>query len=469
MKKYLPVIAILALSIVTHFAFFGYPNETVFDEVHFGKFISGYFTHEYFFDIHPPLGKLLISGAGYITGFKPGFSFAEIGAQFPDNAYMWLRFLPSLVGTLFPIVIYFLALRLGFSKLASFSAGIFMALENSFIVQSRLILLDAFLLLFGFAALYAYLTWRAGKSKWYLLAAGVLAGMAVSIKWTGVSFLGIIGVMELYHLWEDRNGTALKRLHAVILCLVLAPALVYLSTFVIHLKLLTRTGPGDAFMTSSFRKTLSGSAESNDPVIKPLGLPGKIIELNLQMYKSNATLTATHPYSSKWYTWPFMQRPIYYWHKDVTPVPPTTSWLSQPKFDARIYFLGNPILWLSSTLAMIYLMLDIAGNIRDRKKTDFLPKLIVAGYIVNMLPFVGIARPMFQYHYMIGYVFAFLALIYFIDKTDYNKLRYLNKKKIFAVFMVLSMAAFIFFAPLTYGLPLSAETYNIRTWLPTWK
>src|SRR3989339_678217 len=112
------ILIIILSSMLTHFFFFGHPNETVFDEVHFGKFISGYFTHEYFFDIHPPLGKLLISGMGYITDFKPGFSFAEIGQQFPDRHYLWLRLLPTLAGTLLPIVIFYLILQLGMSRLA---------------------------------------------------------------------------------------------------------------------------------------------------------------------------------------------------------------------------------------------------------------------------------------------------------------------------------------------------------------
>ena len=79
------IITILAISLIIHFAFFGYPNETVFDEVHFGKFISGYYTGNYYFDIHPPLGKLMIAGFAKLFDFKPEFSFAEIGQKFPDN------------------------------------------------------------------------------------------------------------------------------------------------------------------------------------------------------------------------------------------------------------------------------------------------------------------------------------------------------------------------------------------------
>src|SRR3989344_8292071 len=122
MGDYKKILIILILSVVVHFAFFGYPKETVFDEVHFGKFISGYMTGEYFFDIHPPLGKLIIAGMGYLGGFAPGFSFMNIGEKFPDDLYMWLRFLPALAGAILPLVIYFLVRGLGFSKIASFSA-----------------------------------------------------------------------------------------------------------------------------------------------------------------------------------------------------------------------------------------------------------------------------------------------------------------------------------------------------------
>ncbi|MFN7088533.1 MAG: phospholipid carrier-dependent glycosyltransferase [Candidatus Paceibacteria bacterium] len=53
--------AVLSLGLITRFLFIWNPPEVVFDEVHFGKFLYAYFTGEYYFDIHPPLGKLILA------------------------------------------------------------------------------------------------------------------------------------------------------------------------------------------------------------------------------------------------------------------------------------------------------------------------------------------------------------------------------------------------------------------------
>lgn len=65
-----------------------------FDEVHFGKFASYYLSRTFFFDVHPPLGKLifaligmftnvsflLINGLlGYSNNFNGSFLFTTIG------------------------------------------------------------------------------------------------------------------------------------------------------------------------------------------------------------------------------------------------------------------------------------------------------------------------------------------------------------------------------------------------------
>ena len=148
---------VLALGVITHTLWFGNPPSAVFDEVHFGKFVSAYFTHEYYFDIHPPLGKLIIAGWGNIWGFNPGFSFANIGEAYPDKLYLALRFLPSLAGALLPLVVFGIAIELGIGIYAATLAGSLVAFDNALLAQSRLILLDPFLLFFVPSHRFLYL------------------------------------------------------------------------------------------------------------------------------------------------------------------------------------------------------------------------------------------------------------------------------------------------------------------------
>ena len=479
-------------SLLTHFLFFGHPNETVFDEVHFGKFISGYFTHEYFFDIHPPLGKLLISGVGYLAGFKPGFSFTEIGQKFPDNIYLWLRLLPTLAGVLLPLIIFFLVLRLGLSRIAAFTAAMLVIFENAILVQSRFILLDSFLLLFGFSALLAYFKYIQENKVTYLFLSGAFAVLSLSVKWTGATFLVLLIILEIIRLVKEKNGLFLLR---NLMALIIIPFIIYFSIFAIHLGLLTKSGPGDAFMSLGFQKTLAGSTV-NAEGYKPLGLMTKFVELNLKMYGANTNLTAGHPYSSKWYSWPFMARPIYYWHENS---PGTASQ------ESRIYLLGNPIIWWASTAAIIYSLFALARGIIQRKPENEAPRaslqyyplstshpdlpagrnpapenpdssikgtvfwgvdktlaFLGGAYIFNLLPFIGITRAMFLYHYMIGLIFAIVAFVCLMDEER-------SKNKIFVVLLIASFVAFLFFSPLTYGLPMTNSAYHLRVWFPSWQ
>src|SRR3990170_8088900 len=122
MKKYLPLIIILVLAFLTRFAFLSSPAEVVFDEVHFGKFVASYFNHQYYFDIHPPLGKLLIAEFAKITGLNLNFDFSRIGETFDAYQLFILRFMPAFFGALFVILIYLIARALGLSKKAGFLA-----------------------------------------------------------------------------------------------------------------------------------------------------------------------------------------------------------------------------------------------------------------------------------------------------------------------------------------------------------
>ena len=59
-------------------------------------------------------------------------------------------------------------------------------------------------------------------------------------------------------------------------------------------------------------------------------------------------------------------------------------------------------------------------------------------------------------------MFAILILVYLIEKQE-------HAKKIFIGLAIASAVAFIYFAPLTYGLPLSPKAYEARVWLRGWK
>src|SRR3989339_1722896 len=119
-KKFLFIILILVGSLILHFWNLNQPHEIVFDELYFGSFVNNYFTNTQYFDIHPPLGKLLIAGTVRLTGFTgTDFDFKSIGEDYQDVPIYWFRFLPALVGSFLPLIIFLFVLSLGGSLLAA--------------------------------------------------------------------------------------------------------------------------------------------------------------------------------------------------------------------------------------------------------------------------------------------------------------------------------------------------------------
>ncbi|KAJ2642109.1 Dolichyl-phosphate-mannose--protein mannosyltransferase 1, partial [Coemansia sp. RSA 1285] len=65
----LALLAISVVAVVVRCYGLSTPGSVVFDEVHFGKFAGKYINGTYFYDLHPPLAKMMFAVAGKLAGY----------------------------------------------------------------------------------------------------------------------------------------------------------------------------------------------------------------------------------------------------------------------------------------------------------------------------------------------------------------------------------------------------------------
>lgn len=103
------------LSCWTRFYKIGHSNVVVWDEAHFGKFGSHYLKREFYFDVHPPLGKMLVGLAGLLSGYNGQFEFKS-GEAYPDSVpYVGMRVLLACFGVAMVPLGWYTAVELGMS------------------------------------------------------------------------------------------------------------------------------------------------------------------------------------------------------------------------------------------------------------------------------------------------------------------------------------------------------------------
>lgn len=490
--------AIFLVSAGLRFWQLGRFNTLVFDEVYYAKFANNYLTQTEFFNAHPPLSQYLIAISIWIGSHLPfGQEFTNdlTGSTLAPWTYRWLN---ALTGSFIPVVVGAIAYQLTRRSSYALISSLLMAADGLFLVESRYALNNIYLVIFGLLGhlcLLLALKNRNHKQWIWLTLSGICCGFSASIKWNGLGLIlgiflvfivaAIVEIIDFFELkknpiipnnfYRNQGGyssnhqwrSPLSKLSSfglakILITLGFLPGLCYSLIWIPHLIL------NPQFDFVEMQEQIMGYHQSIED--------GKDV----------------HPYCSEWYSWPFMLRPIVYFYKNTAQLeepdpslPPIAAGSNGVIFD--IHAMGNPILWWLSTLAIFLLLLILISRFGfffkyeiSRKKSDRFLQLphfpanpemwlllyLVMNWMANFLPWAKVSRCIFLYHYMSSYVFAILALGWWLDRWFRSRKTHLKLIAILSILLVL--LAFNFWLPVYLGLPLSPLGWKIRMWFISW-
>ncbi|XP_077319734.1 protein O-mannosyl-transferase 2 [Lithobates pipiens] len=318
--------ALIALSTITRFHRLGEPSHVCWDETHFGKMGSYYINRTFFFDVHPPLGKMLIGLAGHLTGYNGSFSFLKPGQSYEDHNYLGMRGFCAFLGSWLPPLAFLIILQLSGSLSAALLAALLILLDTGCITLSQYILLDPILMFFIMAAVFSMVKFNTWSGRpfgalwwWWLILTGVSLAGALGVKFVGlfvVIFVGLNTARDLWRLLGDLSLTLdvfLRHLAARVVCLIALPLALYALIFAVHFTVLNKSGPGDGFFSSAFQSRLDGNNLHNASMPEHLAYGSVITLKNMR--------TATGYLHSHWHLYPEgvgarQQQVTTYSHKD---------------------------------------------------------------------------------------------------------------------------------------------------------
>lgn len=402
-------------------------NGMYFDEIYHARTAYEYLHRLYSYEnTHPPLGKILISVGIRLFGMTP---------------FGW-----RIIGTLFGIamvpIVYLFGKRFTKSTPAAALVCTLFAFDFMHFTQTRIATIDVYvtffvILMYVFMYKYVCLSFYDTPLRKTLVplgASGVCMGLGIACKWTGIyagAGLAVIFFATLYrrtreyrYAQSDPDGSTLGISHArilktfipnvkktVLFCVVFfgcIPALIYLLSY------------------------LPFKDGTNN------GLLARAVENQKLMFGYHSSLDATHAYSSAFYEWPVMVRPIWYF-----------SGIVSDTVREGISAFGNPLVWWSGIPAFLYIL--YLTTIKKDRYAAFL----TVGYLAQYLPWFFVTRITFIYHYFPSVFFVVMMIVYSLMQCG-KRLSPRRLVILMSLYGLAVLALFVLFYPVLSGQPVEA-------------
>lgn len=412
-------------------------NGTYFDEIYHARTAYEMIHHLYCYEnTHPPLGKAIMAVGVLIFGMCP---------------FGW-RFMGTLFGVLMLPVIYNFAKKFFNETWICIVTTLLFTFDFMHFVQTRIATIDVFVTLFIMLSYYFMYCYT--KLNFYdtplrktfipLGLCGIAMGLSWASKWTGIyssAGLCVIFFIQMFkrfreYQYANKNAEGstdgishkyiadnffklfIKTIGFCCIFFVLIPVVIYILSYI----------------------------PFNDGTDR--GLITKVIEAQKTMFSYHSALSDSHPYSSKWYQWPIMYRPMWYY-----------SGITANDLREGISAFGNPLVWWAGIPAFVY-MLYLIYKERDRKAL-----FLTLGYLSQYAPWLLVTRTVFIYHYFPSVPFVTVMLGYsFYKIVQYRP----QMKKMVFIYTAVAIGLFIMFYPVLSGYPITVHYGNMLKWFDSW-